>query len=294
MYRYHKAAWQQWQRETRTLLLQILGTTLEPRQGSVGASTSLSTIYCPLFTIHYPPYLSIQSHRSKSFSRKESSRPVRFPCVLLPPKTVQRSLTPSDLIISRLSPVTYRVDPVEPLPDRRCHSTESAHISRLKPYFSQTWSPASLRKGSFQEKHCVVSTLSQDEYVLLCGVETASLNPAHVLRRRWDALRQDGSLYSEGRNVTGILVYNVNTSHPIHPSGIVRSTHTHRHHSRLAPTHLSFEPRDILKIKDISSQPWYESIDRLSVSQYMVSWRHSLTERRSYRATASTLNIKQA
>lgn len=46
---------------------------------------------------------------------------------------------------------------------------------------------------------------------------------------------------------TGILVVNVNISHPIHPSDIFLFTHTHRHHSRLGPIRLLYEPRDILK-----------------------------------------------
>lgn len=44
--------------------------------------------------------------------------------------------------ISRLSLETHWVDSVDPQPDRGCRSTESAHSSRLKPYFPSTSSLA--------------------------------------------------------------------------------------------------------------------------------------------------------
>lgn len=44
-------------------------------------------------------------------------------------------------ILRYLSPVTYTVEPVNLPSDRRCRSTESAHVSRLKPYHLPTADP---------------------------------------------------------------------------------------------------------------------------------------------------------
>lgn len=49
----------------------------------------------------------------------------------------------SYLIVRRLAPVTYVVSPVHPSTDRRRRSTESAHVTRLKPYICSLQQPGS-------------------------------------------------------------------------------------------------------------------------------------------------------
>lgn len=46
-------------------------------------------------------------------------------------------------VLRPLSPVTYLVEPVDLPSDRRCRSTESAHVSRLKPYVARVSTPTS-------------------------------------------------------------------------------------------------------------------------------------------------------
>lgn len=63
-------------------------------------------------------------------------------------------------------------------------------------------------------------------------------------------------------------------SHPIHLSDILFLTHTHRHHSKLALSRLPYKPhatlsRGIFKIKRVSCEPWYESVDCFPLSHNM-------------------------